>query len=216
LGVIFDMDGVLVDSGWAHRQAWFDLAEQEELTMSDAFFTRTFGMQNDVILPLLRPGISTEEMERLADWKEQRYRDVVAEKVTLADGAEALLKDLKAGGFRLAIGSSAPPENLDVFWEVLSLSDYFTARVTKEEIPRSKPAPDTFLRAAEKLGLPPQRCAVVEDAVAGIEAAQAAGMPVLAVASTRKREDLTQANRVVESLSALAAADFFELLNAVV
>jgi len=213
LGVIFDLDGVLIDSGWAHRQAWFDLAAREGLEMSDEFFSDTFGMQNDAILPLLRPGISKQEMDALADWKEQRYRQVVAERVTLAEGAEALLDDLKGRGFRLAIGSSAPPENLDVFWSVLSLADYFDARVTKEEIARSKPAPDTFLRAAEKLGLPPQRCAVVEDAVAGIEAAQTAGMPVVGVTSTRKPEDLARANRIVRRLSELAASDFLELLG---
>jgi beta-phosphoglucomutase family hydrolase len=215
LGVIFDMDGVLVDSGWAHRQAWYDLAAKEGMEMSDEFFRRTFGMQNDAILPLLRPGISKEDMDALADWKEQRYREVVAERVTLSDGAEALLRDLKAQGFRLAIGSSAPPENLDVFWSVLSLADYFQARVTKEEIPNSKPAPDTFLRAAQKLGLPADRCAVVEDAVAGIDAARAAGMPVVAVTSTRPPEALVEANRVVCSLSELNASDFFRLLEGV-
>ncbi len=93
LGVIFDMDGVLVDTGWAHRQAWHDLAEKEGLEISDEFFRRTFGMQNAAILPMLRPGISTQEMERLSDWKEQRYRDLM----TGASGA-------RAGGGSLAQG----------------------------------------------------------------------------------------------------------------
>jgi beta-phosphoglucomutase len=214
LGVIFDMDGVLVDTGWAHRRSWYDLAAKEGLGMTDEFFRRTFGMQNDVILPQLRPGISPEQMDRLADWKEQRYRDIVKERPELAPGVAALLADLKAQGFHLAIGSSAPPENLDVFWEPLGLADWFDARVTKEEIARSKPSPDTFLRAAQKLGLPPARCAVVEDAVPGVEAARAAGMPVVAVTTSRARADLARANRVVESLSELRAADFFALLGA--
>jgi beta-phosphoglucomutase len=212
LGVIFDMDGVLVDTGWAHRQSWYDLAAQEGLAMTDEFFRRTFGMQNDAILPMLRPGISQEQMDRLADWKEQRYRDIVKEHLELAPGAEALLKDLKAQGFRLAIGSSAPPENLDVFWEPLGLAGWFDARVTKEEIARSKPSPETFLKAAEKLGLRPDRCAVVEDAVPGVQAARAAGMPVVAVTTTRGRDELAQANRVVDSLSELRATDFVALL----
>ena len=83
LGVIFDMDGVLVDTAWAHRRSWFDLAEKEGLAISEEFFRRTFGMQNDAILPLLRPGISQEQMDRLADWKELRYRDIVKEQVEL-------------------------------------------------------------------------------------------------------------------------------------
>jgi HAD superfamily hydrolase (TIGR01509 family) len=181
--------------------------------MSDEFFRRTFGMQNAAILPMLRPGISLEEMERLSDWKEQRYRELVQERVELAPGAEVLLKDLKRHGFRLAIGSSAPPENLDIFWRRLALADYFDARVTKEETTESKPSPQTFLKAAGKLGLPPARCAVVEDAVPGVQAARAAGMPVVAVTTTHSREDLAQADRVVESLSKLKASDFVALLQ---
>ncbi len=213
LGVIFDLDGVLVDTGWAHRRAWYDLAEQEGLRMSDEFFRRTFGMQNAAILPMLRPGMATDEIERLSDWKEQRYRDLITERLQLADGAKTLLNDLKRHGFRLAIGSSAPPENLDVFWGRLALADWFDARVTKEEITESKPAPQTFLKAAEKLGLEPTRCAVVEDAVQGVQAAHAAGMPVVAVTTTRNRNDLAQADRVVDSLSELDAADFLTLLR---
>ena len=213
LGVIFDMDGVLVDTGWAHRQAWYDLAAKEGLAMSDEFFRRTFGMQNAAILPMLRPGISAEDLERLSDLKERRYRDIIRAHLELAEGAEALLKVLRRHGFRLAIGSSAPPENLDVFWHELSLSEYFDARVTKEEITESKPSPQTFLKAAEKLGLKPECCAVVEDAVPGVQAARAAGMPVIAVTTTRQRDDLTLADRVVDSLSELKASDFLALLR---
>ncbi len=212
-GVIFDLDGVLVDTGWAHRQAWYDLAQAEGLAMSDEFFRDTFGMQNAAILPMLRPGISQDEIERLSDWKEQRYRDLVEQRLEFAEGAEALVNDLTRHGFRLAIGSSAPPENLDLFWSRLALADFFDARVTKEEITESKPSPQTFLAATRKLGLKPTQCAVVEDAVQGVQAARAGGMPVAAVTTTRSRQDLAQADRVVDSLSELNASDFLALLR---
>ncbi len=212
-GVIFDMDGVLVDSGWAHRQAWFDLAEAEGLEMSDEFFRRTFGMQNDTILPMLRPGISEPEMDRLSDYKERRYRELVHSQPRAAEGVLALLSDLKASGFRLAIGSSAPRANLDVFWGPLGLADYFQATVTKEQVVEGKPSPETFLKAAGMLSLAPQRCVVVEDALHGVQAAKAAGMPVVAVTTTRSRAELAPADRVVDSLAELNAADFAMLLN---
>jgi beta-phosphoglucomutase len=212
-GVIFDMDGVLVDSGWAHRQAWFDLAETEGLEMSDEFFRRTFGMQNDTILPMLRPGLSKRELDRLSDWKEQRYRELVHSRPKAAEGVLALLSDLKAKGFGLAIGSSAPKANLDVFWGPLGLADYFEATVTKEQVVEGKPAPETFLKAAGKLSLAPKRCVVVEDALHGVQAARAAGMQVVAVTTTRSREELAQADRVVDSLAELSADDFSRLLN---
>jgi beta-phosphoglucomutase len=211
LGVIFDLDGVLVDTGWAHRQAWRDLADREGLDISDEFFRRTFGMQNAAILPMLRPGLGPAEIERLSNWKEQRYRDLVRPHVELAPGARPLLDDLKCHGFRLAIGSSAPPENLDVFWDGLVLAETFDARVTKEEITESKPAPQTFLKAAAKLRLPPSCCTVVEDAVAGVQAAHAADMPVVAVTTTRDRKELAEAERIVDSLAELQASDFREL-----
>lgn len=212
-GVIFDMDGVLVDSGWAHRQAWFDLATAEKMEMSDEFFSRTFGLQNDTILPMLRPGMSSLELARLSDWKEQRYRDLVHSQPKAAEGVLALLGDLRTNGFRLAIGSSAPKANLDVFWEPLGLVDYFEACVTKEQVLEGKPAPETFLKAAARLSLPAQRCIVVEDATHGVQAAKAAGMQVVAVTTTRSREELSQADRVVDSLAELNAADFLMLLN---
>lgn len=213
LGVIFDMDGVLVDTGWAHRQAWLDLGAREGLPMTEELFRSTFGMQNNAILPMLRPGISDLEMTRLADWKERRYREVVQGRPELAPGVVPLLKDLKQHGFRLAVGSSAPPENLDIFWHGASLQEYFDARVTNEEVRESKPSPQTFLRAAEKLGLAPACCAVIEDAVPGVQAGRAAGMIVVAVTTTRKREDLAKADHIVNSLTELKAADFLALLQ---
>ncbi|MHC4510428.1 MAG: HAD hydrolase-like protein, partial [Planctomycetota bacterium] len=70
MGVIFDLDGVLVDTGWAHRQAWYDLAGKEGFDMSDELFTSTFGMQNYQILPMLAGrALSCEEIDRLSDWK---------------------------------------------------------------------------------------------------------------------------------------------------
>ncbi len=212
-GVIFDMDGVLVDSGWAHRQAWFDLAEQEGLEMSDEFFTSTFGMQNDTILPMLRADLSKTDMDRLSDWKEQRYRDLVESRPKAAEGVLALLAGLKANGFRLGIGSSAPRANLDVFWGPLGLGDYIEAVVTKEQVVEGKPAPETFLKAAAKLAVAPHRCVVVEDAIHGVEAAKAAGMRVVAVTTTRDREELSLADRIVDSLAELNADDFATLLN---
>jgi len=214
MGVIFDLDGVLVDTGWAHRRAWYDLAEREDLDMSDEFFTSTFGMQNYQILPMLYGrDLSCEEIERLSDWKEQRYRDLIAEKLTLPPGGARLLDELKDAGFRLAIGSSAPRANLDLVLERLHLDHYFDACVTKEDVANGKPAPDTFLKAAQKLALPPHRCVVVEDAVQGVEAGKAAGMPVIALTTTRDRTALSRADMIVEGLGELKATDFARLLN---
>jgi len=221
-GVIFDMDGVLVDTGWAHKQSWYDLAENEGFNMSDEFFYSTFGMQNYQIIPMLlrrKASLSGErectrdEIDRLGDWKEQRYRELVADQLTLSDGAQRLLDDLKDSGFFLAVGSSAPRANLDLVLERVQVRGYFDACVAGEEVTAGKPAPDTFLKAAWKLALPPDRCVVVEDAVQGVDAAKAAGMAVVAVTTTRDRAALTRADVIVESLAELSADDFAQLLT---
>jgi beta-phosphoglucomutase family hydrolase len=214
MGVIFDMDGVLVDTGWAHKQSWYDLAEKESLNMSDDFFYKTFGMRNDQIIPLLvGQGTSSQEMERLSQWKEERYRDLVAEKLTLPLGVGELLDDLKRSGFLLAVGSSAPKANLDLVLERVKIRNYFDACVSGQEVVEGKPAPETFVRAARKLGLSPDCCVVVEDAVQGVEAGKAAGMHVVAVTTTRDRSALSAADIIVDDLNELKAKDFAKLLK---
>lgn len=212
-GVIFDLDGVLVDTGWAHRQAWYELADKEGFQMTDEFFTRTFGMQNYQIIPmLLGPKLPGQEIERMSQWKEKRYRELIGQNLTVPAGVKELLDELKNRGFLLAIGSSAPRDNLELIFRRLHLRHYFDAHITKEEVSKGKPSPETFLKAAEKLSLPPSRCVVVEDAVQGVEAARAAGMPVIAVTTTRARADLKSADLIVDSLSELRAEDFLRLL----
>lgn len=214
MGVIFDLDGVLVDTGWAHKQSWYDLAEKEGFSMTDEFFYSTFGMQNYQIIPmLLGRDATSEEIDRLSDWKEQRYRDIIKKKLTPAEGAKSLLIDLKKEGFLLAVGSSAPRANLELVLDCTDLHNYFNAYVTGQDVTRGKPAPDTFLKAAEKLSINTNRCVVVEDAVQGVEAGRATGMAVVAVTTTRSRKDLAGADIIVDSLTQLQARQFIELLR---
>jgi len=213
MAVIFDLDGVLVDTSRFHRQSWFDLAEKEGFDMSDEFFRITFGMQNyQIIGKLAGRKLSAEEIDRIAAWKESRYQQLVTGNLELMDGVKALLEDLKSNGFLLAIGTSTPRANLTLILEQTNTSNYFDACITDEDINHGKPAPETFLKAAEKLSLPPGRCVVMEDAVQGVEAGKQAGMAVVAVTTTRNRAELEQADVVVGSLAELKADDFIKLL----
>ncbi len=216
-GVIFDFDGVLVDTGWAHKQSWYDLAEAEGLTMSDEFFYSTFGMQNRKIIPMLvGADVSEPEIERMANWKESRYRDIIVQKMTLSDEVRVLVETLEEAGFLMAVGSSAPRENLDLILGCLGLTRFFKAVVSDGDTIRSKPDPETFLTAAQRIGLPSNRCVVVEDAVQGVQAGKAGGMKVIAVTTTRTRAELEQAGAdiVVDSLGDIGPQDFGGLLDA--
>jgi len=213
-GVIFDLDGVLTHTGPAHQQSWYDLAEQYDLTMTDEFFRSTFGMQNYQIIPLLleRP-VSPQEIEEIANRKEACYRRIVASQLKAAPGVLSLLDDLRHEDFLLAVGSSAPQINVDLALNTMAIQDYFQAVVTGEQVTQGKPAPDTFLLAAQKLGLEPSHCVVVEDAVQGVEAGKCAGMAVIAVTTTRERADLHQADLIVDCLSEVTAQDITRLMQ---
>ena len=128
-GVVFDMDGVLIDTGEFHKQAWCDLAKMEGWDLSDEFFYNTFGMQNYQIIPLITgKDMTRSEIDRSADWKEQRYRELIAGQLTLLEGVRELIDDLKLSGFRLAIGTSTPRVNLEFMLANIAVRDRFDDR----------------------------------------------------------------------------------------
>lgn len=182
--------------------------------MSDEFFRKTFGMQNSRIIPqLTATRLRPEEVERLGRWKEQRYRELAEGNLAPMQGAERLLGELKSAGFLLAVGTSTPQVNLELILQQTGLCGYFDAYVSGDEIRAGKPAPDTFLKAAEKLNVPATQCAVIEDAVAGIEAAKAAGIAAVALTTTRSRGDLQQADLILEALGELTVQDLVSLIQ---
>lgn len=213
-GAIFDMDGVLVDSAEAHYEAWCLLGDEVGKEHPREFFEKTFGMHNREIIPIwLGPEVPRDEVERLSVLKEALYRKVAAETLKPLDGSVDLVRALGADGFLLAVGSSGPPENVQLVLEVLQLGDLFSALSTGADVREGKPDPEVFLKAAEKLGIPPAQCVVFEDAPQGVEAGLRAGSRVIAVSSTRAPEELSEADLVVSSLARLEPATVRDVLQ---
>jgi len=199
--VIWDMDGVLVDSGEAHFAAWDRLFQEEGIPYSQDMFLDTFGQRNDSILrTLLGPDLPEKRLRELDVRKEIYYRELIPSRVRLLPGAWDLLTGLPPAGARQAIGSSGPRANVLATLEALRLEEFFAAITAAEDVETGKPAPDVFLLAARRLGVPPARCVVLEDATAGVQAALAAGMQCVAVTTTRPGHELADAHRVVDSL----------------
>ncbi len=193
-GVLFDMDGVLVDSGPAHRESWQRLARKHGLEVSAERFRQTFGRPSrDIIRFLWGAQVTDDQVGRLDAEKETLYRQLIRDHIPLMPGCRELLARLRKAGYRLAVATSGPPENLDLVISDGLIANYFEAEVHGFEIARGKPAPDCLLLAAERLELPPERCIVVEDAPVGIEAAHAAGMKTIALAGTHPAEALKAA-----------------------
>lgn len=207
-GVIFDWDGVVIDSSAQHEQSWEILAEEISKPLPLGHFKLGFGKKNQVIIPTILQWASDEdEIQKIADRKEVIYRELVKKKgVHILPGARELLGELRMEGIPAAVGSSTPRENLHAIFEATGLDEFFQAVVCGDDVTNGKPAPDVFLLAAEKLGLVANECLVIEDAHAGIEAALHAGMRVLAVATTNPLQDLHAATHAVESLAGITPA----------
>ena len=199
--VIWDMDGVIIDSAEEHRQAWQRLAHEEGVRFSDADFWSTFGKRDDDIITLVWGTQSPERLQELADRKEAYFRTLIRETAAPLPGSIELMRGLHEAGYAQALASSAPVENIRLISDVLGLGHYLTALVSGETVAHGKPAPDIFLKAAGELGIVPTQCLVIVDAVAGVQAAHAAGMRCIAVADDRDLPGLREAELIVKSLT---------------
>ncbi len=219
-GVIFDLDGTLVDSYAAHFHAWTSIAEDLGHTLSECEFREQFGLKNEPILAALhawtgRPAPTQAVVTRLAEEKERRYRGLISDVFPDMAGARDLIALLRGAGWSLAVGSSAPRENIDFCLDRFrAIGVAFDAVACGCDVARGKPEPDVFLLAADRLGTAPEECVVVEDASAGIEAARRAGMASVGLCSTgRNREALRAADHVVDALAELGPEVFGRLLE---
>ena len=208
--VIFDMDGVMIDSAEYHQIAWHRIAAELGREFPAGVFEKAFGLKNPPIINgLLNWATDAAEIDRIADRKESLYRDLIRERgLPVLEGLTDLLRELHAGGIMCAVGSSAPRDNVTCLFENSDLQQYFQAVVTGDDVTHGKPDPEIFLQAAQKLNVPPQQCIVIEDALAGIQAAKAAGMFAVAITSTHPRASFTQADRIVDQLSELSVGWF--------
>ena len=213
--VIFDMDGVLVDSYRAHFESWRRLGRLHGLDMTEEQFAETFGRKSQDIITHLWPGCADEaDVPEWDQQKEQFYREILRADFPEMDGAGQLLRALDRAGVAMAVGSSGPPENVQVVRNCLTAGELLKVTVTGMDVTQGKPHPEVFLKASEKLGVPPKRCAVVEDAPAGIEAARRAGMAAIAITGTATREQLApRAHLVVDSLRELTPRIITDLID---
>jgi beta-phosphoglucomutase family hydrolase len=215
IGAIFDWDGVVIDSPAHHEKSWELLALETGRTLPEGHFKRGFGKKNQLIIPeILAWSNDPEEIEWLGDRKEELYRQLVGEGgMTVLPGSRELLAALKEAGIPRAVGSSTSRTNLEAIFISTGLGEFFDVVVSAEDVINGKPAPDVFLKAAQLLGVAPERCVVFEDALFGIEAARRAGMKVIAVATTNPLELLCHADRAVQTLNEISVEKLQSLFS---
>jgi len=208
--VLWDMDGTLIDSEEFHWISWRNTLANEGITITREQFLSTFGQRNDSIIPRWLGAESTpERIEKIANAKEELYRDLVRTKgISPLPGVATWLRRLHKEGWLQAIASAAPRANIDAILEALSATHIFQGIVSAEDVHRAKPDPEVYLIAAARVGVSPDRCIVVEDAVAGVEGARRAGMKSVGVSHKHVPADVVA--RSLDLLDRFAFERLFE------
>jgi len=182
--VIFDMDGVLIDSEPIHYEIENQLFDQLGITVPDDVHGRYLGTSADIMYADLKsryalPGSINELMEFGESFRCDFFKQLQVLK--LNEGVLTLLKEFKLAGMKLAVATSSSPELTKILLDRCEITSYFDAIVTTSEAGKSKPAPDVYLLAAQKFGIAPSNCIVFEDSPNGLLAAKSAGMYCIAV-----------------------------------
>lgn len=216
-GILFDMDGVLVNNLEVHRAAFAEFFRRYGVERSFDELSRVFGKGNDDIMGELMPAdvVARVGIRELGYEKEAIYRELYAPIITPQPGLLEFLADCESEGLRCAVGSSGYRANVDFVLDKCHIEHYFEAAVAGDEVTRCKPDPEIYLTAASKLGLKAEECIVFEDAEAGIEAAKRAGMRVVALATTFSREFLetTDADLIINDFRDIDVATLRSLVE---
>jgi len=210
--VLWDLDGTLIDSMPYHWEAWNDVLRPLGYHFSVESFRPTIGLRNEeIVRDFLKLDRPAGELERIVLAKEERYRAILRERgLALLPGVDDWLTRLTAAGWRHAIVTSAPRLNVEATMRASGLDRRVDLIVCAEDVINGKPHPEPFLLAADRLGVAPARCIVVEDAPAGLEGGRRAGMKTIGVLTTHAALD---ANVVVRSLADLEAQAFDHVLR---
>jgi HAD superfamily hydrolase (TIGR01509 family) len=208
IGILWDVDGVLFDTGEIHFQSWMQALPEFGIPFGREMFPLIFGMKNEEAIPrLVGRSLAAELVDEIGNRKEEIFRQVVRGRVQLLPGVRDWLDRFSERGYPQAAASSAPRANLDAMFAETGVDSYFKAVVSAEGLP-GKPDPAIFLKAASLIEIPPRRCVVFEDALSGIQAAKRAGAFCIAIATTNPLSALKEADIAVERWDELPVGAF--------
>jgi beta-phosphoglucomutase family hydrolase len=191
--VIFDMDGVLVDTNPHHKTAWREYYQRFSKELSDDEFIRyVSGKHNAAIVAHLldNQSLSESEVKRISAEKEALFRELYQHHMAPVSGLIDFLEALKAAGIRMAVATSAPVENLDFVVDTLNIRSYFDVLLNESMVNHPKPDPEIYELAMKQLDVSPDESVIFEDSTTGIQAAKASGAYVVGVTTTQSEDEL--------------------------
>lgn len=213
LSVIFDMDGVIINSNPYHKKAWIAFCKQHNIAISkEDLETKIFGRTDKDALPILfNKPLEKEIIAAYGSEINRTYRELFEKKIKPLPGLKDFLDDLKMADIKYAIATSAPPVNVEYVLTKTYLKDYFDIIVDDTMVTKGKPDPQIYLLTAERLNVSPSDCIVFEDSLAGIESAHAAGMKVVGVTTTHSEEELNHTNFTIQDFRDITMNDLFNI-----
>jgi len=209
--VIFDMDGVIIDSEPLHYKVFMDYTSSKfGLTISDEEYNTFIGTTNHHMYSTLQKKytIKGELAQLIEEYEEKCHEFLLASKMQRPIfGVDILVKNLHQNKIKLALASSSPKKSINIILDMFDMNQFFDVKVSGQEVANSKPAPDIFLRAAELLNIRPEECLVFEDSQNGVLAAKAAGMKCIAYYNPNSgKQDLSRADNIIESFAEVDSA----------
>jgi len=202
--VIFDMDGVIIDSNPAHKISLRKFCEKYGFHLSDEeLINKIYGRTNKEWIANLFGALSPEELSRFGEEKESLFREVFKNDIQALKGLPLFLEKLKQKNIVTAIGTSAPRSNVDFVLEHTGLGEYFSVILDESNVVHGKPNPEIYLKVAAKINYEPARCVVFEDSLSGVESAQRAGAKVVGVATTHSFEELKHTDFIIQDFTDL-------------
>jgi beta-phosphoglucomutase len=210
--VIFDMDGVIIDSNPVHKIALKQFCKKYGFDLSDEQLrNRIYGRTNKEWLTNLFGALSPEQLQAYAFEKEELFRALYLPTIAPLTGIKNFIEQLRAAHIPCAIGTSAPPANVDYVLKHTGLEGLFDAILDETFVERGKPDPEIYLKVAQSLGLPPAQCIVFEDSISGVQAAIAAGCKVAGVLTTHTTEELGDLDLAIRDFTEVDVAQIMDL-----
>lgn len=201
-GIIFDMDGTMVDNMMIHHRIWQRKLREFGLDFTlDEVKEKVHGVNTEILERLFGDRFSPAERIRISEEKEADYRAYFESKLTLLDGLPELLEELHIAEVPMAVGTAAPPENANFVLDKLNIRHYFKTVLHSGHVLHGKPHPEIFQKAAEGMGLAPKECLVFEDSVTGAHTAANAGCPTIIVTTTHQPAEFSHFNHIIQFIS---------------
>lgn len=204
-GAIFDMDGVLFDTERVYQQTWHELAGERQINLGSGFLKAITGTNGERMRRVVEEYYQVSDGLAVMEECMKRMREKLAAHIPVKDGVPEILHFFREQGVRMAVASSSLPGQIEANLRGAGIRDYFDAVVSGTEVERGKPAPDIFLRAAERIGCRAEDCFAFEDSENGVRAGHAAGCITVMV------PDLIEPSETIRPYCAWICRDFFEV-----